>query len=69
MAGGFQVYFQSGTCDLDAAVRALTGYGMKVKPNEGFVTVSRPGSPELRRRNTDPNHPEGEKGAGSSVAH
>lgn len=47
MAGGFQVYFRSGTCDLDAAVRALTGYGLKVQPRDGYVTASRPGSPEF----------------------
>ena len=45
MADGFQVYFKSGTCDLNAAVRALTGYGLKVQTHEGYVTVSRPGSP------------------------
>ena len=47
MADGFQVYFTSGTCDLNAAVRALTGYGLTVRPQPGYVTVSRPGSPEF----------------------
>jgi hypothetical protein len=47
VAGGFQVYFKSGTCDMNAAVRALADYGLTVQPQEGFVTVSRPGSPEF----------------------
>jgi hypothetical protein len=47
MASGFQVYFKAGTCDLDAAVRSVTGYGLTAQPQKGYVTVSRPGSPEF----------------------
>lgn len=47
MAAGFQVYFRSGTCGLDAAVRSLKGYGLKVRPKQGYVTASRPGSPHF----------------------
>ena len=45
MADGFQVYFRASACDLKAALRSLAGYGLKVQPREGYVTVSRRGSP------------------------
>ena len=44
---GFQVYFKSGRCDLDAAIRSLTGHGLSVIRHDGYVTASRPGSPEF----------------------
>jgi hypothetical protein len=47
MAAGFQVYFRSESCDLNTAVRALEECGLTVRPQEGYVTVSRTGSPEF----------------------
>jgi len=37
-------------CDLDAASRSLTGYGLKVARWGDTITASRPGSPEFRIR-------------------
>ena len=47
MAGSFLVFFRPGTCDLDAAARALAGHGLTVSRRDGSVTAGRPGSPEF----------------------
>jgi hypothetical protein len=47
MSGHFAVYFKAGCCDMDAAVRALTRCDLTVSPQDGYVIVSRSGSPEF----------------------
>jgi hypothetical protein len=47
MANAFQVFFKSGTCDLDAALRWLSGYGLTVAKRDGYLTAGRPNSQEF----------------------
>jgi hypothetical protein len=50
MADGFMVFFRRGACDLDAAARALEGYGLNVTRRGDQLTARRPGSSEFRVR-------------------
>jgi hypothetical protein len=56
MSESFHVYFKSGTCDMEAAVRSLTKSGLTVRRDRESVVVGRSpgggsgksGSPEFR---------------------
>lgn len=48
MSDGFDVYFPSESCDLDAAARALKGCRLTVARRGGQLVVSRPGSSAFR---------------------
>lgn len=48
MKGSCFVYFRSASTDLDAASRALAGYGLTVKREGDELVVGRPESPEFR---------------------
>jgi len=50
MSDGCMVFFPSGACSLDDAVRALTDYGLTVVPQSDHLLISRPGSPLFRVR-------------------
>lgn len=41
MSAGFQIYFKSGSCDLDAAALILTSHGLTVEQHPGYFTVRR----------------------------
>ncbi len=48
LAYSCMVFFQRGTCDLDAAMTALTGYGLTVVRRGDELTAGRAGSPQFR---------------------
>jgi hypothetical protein len=48
MADGCWVFFRPGACDLDAAAKSLTGYGLTVTRLGDELTTGRPGSPQFR---------------------
>src|SRR4051794_21775537 len=50
MAETCMVFFRPGACDLDAAARSLTGYGLTVPRQGDHLTAGRPGSPQFRVR-------------------
>ena len=50
MAETCLVFCRSGACDLDAAARSLTGYGLTATRHPDDLTVGRPGSPQFRVR-------------------
>ncbi len=50
MSESCMVFFRSGTCDLDAAVRSLAGYRLTVTRNGDELSVGRTGSPQFRVR-------------------
>ena len=50
MAEGFMVFFRSGACNLDAAAKSLTGYGLTVARQGELLTAGRPGSPQFNIR-------------------
>lgn len=45
-----QVFFRAGTCDLDAAARSLTGYGLTVTRYDDHLVAGWPDSPQFRVR-------------------
>jgi hypothetical protein len=47
MGGSFLVFFKPGACDLEKAIRSFSKYGLTVSRRDGFLTVSRSGSPEF----------------------
>lgn len=47
MAEGCPVFFRAGACDLEAAAKALTGYGLTVTRRGDELTAGRPGSPQF----------------------
>jgi hypothetical protein len=47
MANTFHVYFKSGACDLEAALRSLSGCGLTVAQHDDRITACRPGSPKF----------------------
>ncbi len=42
------VFFPSGACNLDAAAKSLTGYGLTIARQGDVLTAGRPGSPQFR---------------------
>ena len=47
MADGCLVFFRPGACDLDAAAKALAGYGLTVTRRGNELTAGRLGSPQF----------------------
>jgi hypothetical protein len=50
MADRCMVFFRSGVCDVDAAVRSLSGYGLTVAREGAQLVARRPKSPVFRIR-------------------
>jgi len=48
MSSGFLVFFQSGSCDLSDAARALSGYGLNIRKESNHLYAKRQGSPEFK---------------------